>query len=360
MSKRILIVDDDPSKIVQLETSLRRNGYSDIFSTTDARRALPAFRQFKPDCVLIDLEMSMLDGLTIIQQLLSRTNEREYLPVMVTTPNLAPETRRKALELGAKDFLPEPFDANELPLRVRNLLQVRELHTQLEARVKARTLQLESAEVEIAKRLAFAAELRDYPDGAHPSRVGRMSAAIATELGLPDDEVELIRLAGPLHDIGKLAIPDSVLLKPGALTPEEMEIIKTHTTQGAKMLTGTQSDILQAAEEIALYHHENWDGTGYTPGLAGEAIPLSGRIVSVADVFDALLHKRAYKPAWSPSDAINFIETQKSKKFDPKVVEAFRRVAEQEYATAGIEKWEDFMSTVSNNFADLVQRAMAE
>ena len=360
MSKRILIVDDDPSKIVELETALRQAGYTDVFSTTDARRALPAYLQFKPDCVLLDLEMPHLDGITVMQQLLSRVMASEYLPILVTTKNPTPDIRRKALEQGAKDFLPDPFDSGELPIRIRNVLQVRDLHAQLEARVKSRTSQLEAAEVEIAKRLAFVAELRDYPDGSHPARVGRMSAAIAAAMTLPEAQVELIRLAAPLHDIGKLGIPDAVLLKPGALTTAEMDIIKQHTTQGAKMLTGTHSDILQAAEEIALYHHENWDGTGYTPGLAGDAIPLSGRIVTVADVFDALLQKRAYKPAWKVSDALDFIDAQKNKKFDPEIVDAFRRVAEVEFVTAGKEEWEDFMSSVSGGFAELVNRAMTD
>src|SRR5688500_4577259 len=147
MSKRILIIDDDASKIVQLETALRRGGMSDISSTTDPRRALPAFRQFKPDCVLIDIDLPQLDGLSVMQSLLSRVSEREYLPILVTTPDLTPEVRRKALESGAKDFLPDPFDPGELPLRIRNLLLVRDLHVQLEARVKARTAQLEAAEV---------------------------------------------------------------------------------------------------------------------------------------------------------------------------------------------------------------------
>ena len=360
MSEKILIIDDDQNRTQLLESALRRGGFAEITSTSDARRALPSFRQVQPDVVLLDIDMPQLDGLTIMQQLLSRTTDRDFLPILITTPNISPDTRRKALELGARDFLAHPFDAAELALRVRNLLQVRDLHMQLEQRVKARTSQLQGAEVEIAKRLAFAAELRDYPDGAHPSRVGRMSAAIAAELGMSAAETELIRLAAPLHDIGKLCIPDAVLLKPSALTPEEMEIVKTHTTQGAKILTGTQSDILQLAEEISLYHHENWDGTGYTPGLSGEQIPLPGRIVSVADVFDALLHKRAYKPAWSAADAVNFIDSQKGKKFDPRVVEAFRRVADVEFQTSSSEKWEDFMSSVSGTFADLVARAMAD
>lgn len=360
MAPRILIIDDDAAKIVRLETALRRGGVVDIATAGDARRALPSYRQFRPDVVLLDIEMPQLDGFTVIQQLLSRLSEREFLPIIITTSNLTPEARRRALELGAKDFLPEPFEPGELALRVRNLAQVRDLHEQLEARVRARTAQLQAAEVEVAKRLAFAAELRDYPDGSHPSRVGRMSAAIAAELGLAEPEVELIRLAAPLHDIGKLCIPDAVLLKPGSLSADELTIIKTHTTQGAKILTGTQSEILQLAEEIALYHHENWDGSGYTPGLAGEAIPISGRIVTVADVFDALLHKRAYKPAWKPGDAISYIESQRGKKFDPSIVDAFRRVADLEYATPVTEEWEDFMTSVAGSFADLVSRAIAD
>lgn len=360
MSNKILIVDDDVSKIIELETALTRGGYSEIFAIRDPRRALPAFQQHRPDLVVLDLDMPHLDGLTLIQQLVSRTKEGEYLPILVTTAVMSAGTRRLAMELGAKDFLPSPYDARELVLRVGNLLQVRELYLQLETRVKARTEQLALAEVEIAKRLAFAAELRDYPDGAHPSRVGRMCGAIAVELGMPADQVELIRFAAPLHDIGKLCLPDAILLKPGALTPAEFDVVKTHTTQGAKMLTGTGSEILQAAEEIALYHHESWDGNGYTPGLAGEAIPISGRVVAVADVFDALLHKRAYKPAWPPSDAIRYVISQSGRKFDPAVVEAFQRIANVEYAQPNLVEWEDFMSSVSGTFADLVARVAAD
>jgi len=360
MSNTILIVDEDVAKIVEMEAALRRGGHSEVFPVHDARLALPAFQQHRPDLVILDLDTRHLDGFTVIQQLISRAKEGEYLPILVTAAALSAEARRLAIELGAKDFLPQPFDGRELVLRARNLLQVRDVYLQVETRVRARTEQLARAEVEIAKRLAFAAELRDYPDGAHPSRVGRMCGAIATELGLPRDQVELIRLAAPLHDIGKLCLPDAILLKPGALTEAEFAVVKTHTTQGAKMLTGTTSEILQAAEEIALYHHESWDGNGYTPGLAGEAIPIAGRIVSVADVFDALLHKRAYKPEWPPAEAIRYIVSQSGRKFDPAVVEAFERIASVEYAQTTSVEWEDFMSSVSGTFAQLVARATAE
>ena len=360
MPERILIVDDDGSRLDAMEAALRRAGFRDIASTTDARRALPLFRDTRPDILLLDLNTQRLDGFTIIQQILSRIPEREFLPILVTTPDPTPDERARALEAGARDFLPAGAGDVELRERVRNLLRVRELHMLLEERVRARTQQLEQAEVEIAKRLAFAAEVRDYPDGSHPTRVGRMSAAVARELGLPPHEIEMIELAAPLHDIGKLALPDAILTKPAALSPAEWEIVRSHTTQGARMLTGTHSRILQAAEEIALYHHENWDGSGYTPGLAGREIPIASRIVTIADVFDALLHKRSYKPAWPVPQAVEFIESQRGIKFDPEVVDAFHRMVRAELGDPAPDLWEDFMSSVTDTFPEAFSRAMGE
>jgi len=187
-------------------------------------------------------------------------------------------------------------------------------------------LELEDTQIEILQRLALAAEYRDDDTGEHTKRVGEMSAQIAEALGLPEAEVELIRRAAPLHDVGKIAIPDSILLKPGKLTPEEFELIKTHTALGAKMLSGGRFPLLQRAEEIALSHHERWDGAGYLSGLQGEMIPIAGRIVAVADVFDALTNERSYKKAWSPDEAIQEIKHQSGQHFDPRVVEAFLEV----------------------------------
>src|SRR4051812_48467493 len=169
MPQRILLIDDDNSRIEALEAALKNVGYTDVRSTSDARRALPLFREFQPDLLLIDLNTQRLDGLTIIQQIVSRVPEREFLPILITTPDLSPSTRAKALEAGARGFLPRGFDPAELRIRVRNLLHDREMHMLLEERVRARTQQLEQAEVEVAKRLAFAAEVRDYPDGSHPT-----------------------------------------------------------------------------------------------------------------------------------------------------------------------------------------------
>lgn len=181
---------------------------------------------------------------------------------------------------------------------------------------------LPAIEVDLAHRLARIAEFRDYPDGAHVERVGRLSEILAARIGVPESDVAIIRLAAPLHDIGKIAIPDDILLKPAPLTLDELDIAKSHTTVGARLLDGSPSPILRMAADIALYHHENWDGTGYTPGIRQENIPLPARIVSVADVFDALTHPRPYKRAWSSSDALEWIVSMRARKFDPAVVDA--------------------------------------
>jgi putative two-component system response regulator len=199
----------------------------------------------------------------------------------------------------------------------------------LEAKVRERTRELEAAQIEIIERLARAAEFRDDNTGQHTERVGQMAALLARELGLPDAQVSLIRRAAPLHDVGKIGIPDSILLKLGKLTPAEFELVKTHTTIGARILSGSRFALLRLAEEIAFSHHEQWDGRGYA-GLAGDQIPLAGRIVTVADVFDALTQKRPYKAAWPVEEAIAEIERQRGRQFDPDVVDAFLRMIEQQ------------------------------
>jgi putative nucleotidyltransferase with HDIG domain len=208
--------------------------------------------------------------------------------------------------------------------RVRHLhLQVEAQNVVLEERVRERTRELEEAHVEMLDRLAMAAEFRDDATGQHIKRVGQMSAALARDLGLPEEQVELIRRAAPLHDVGKIAIPDHILLKPGKLAPGEFEVIKTHTTIGARILAGGRFALLRMAEEIALTHHERWDGTGYPYGLKGEVIPVSGRIVALADAFDALTSPRSYKKAQSVEEAVIDIRRGAGTQFDPRVVEAF-------------------------------------
>lgn len=329
---RILIVDDNASNVLLLEGILQEEDYTAYRSITDSRQVLPIFLEHQPDLILLDLQMPYLDGFEVMKQLRPHIPPEAFLPILVLTADMTSETKRQALAGGAMDFLTKPFDQTEVVLRIRNLLRTRLLHLQLqdqnlllEQKVRERTAALEETQIEILERLALAAEYRDDDTGEHTKRVGLMSAQIAQALGLPEPEVELIRRASPLHDVGKIAIPDSILLKPGKLTVEEFQLMKTHTTLGAKMLSGGRFPLLQRAEEIALTHHERWDGTGHL-GLQEKAIPIAGRIVTVADVFDALISERPYKEAWPPTEAIEEIRRQSGRQFDPQVVDAFLQV----------------------------------
>jgi putative two-component system response regulator len=326
---RILIIDDQPANTLLLEGILEEEDYQGYRSVTDSRKALPVFLEYQPDLILLDLQMPYLNGFDVMKQLRSRIQQDTFFPILVLTADINPETKRQALAEGATDFLTKPFDATEVILRIRNLLQTRALHLQLQnqnqildKKVRERTIELEETQIEILERLALAAEYRDDDTGEHTKRVGQMSAQIAKALNLPQTEMELIRRAAPLHDVGKIAIPDTILLKPGKLTPEEFAHMKTHTTVGAKILSGGRFPLLQMAEEIALTHHEHWDGKGYL-GLQEDSIPVAGRIVAVADVFDALINERPYKKAWPRPEAIEEIQRQSGRQFDPRIVHAF-------------------------------------
>jgi putative two-component system response regulator len=257
----------------------------------------------------------------------------------VITADITQEIKRRALRGGATDFLTKPFDHIEVRLRVGNLLQTRDMHrrlfkysVQLEDLVHERTAQLEVAHLEILERLALAAEFRDDATGQHTQRVGRLSMLVARGLGMPDEFVELIECAAPLHDVGKIGIPDSILLKPDRLDEQEWELMKTHTTIGARLLAGSDDPLLHLAEEIARGHHERWDGRGYPYGHAGETIRIESRIVAVTDVFDALTHQRPYKPAWTVEAALREIQDQRGSQFAPDVVDAFLEVVIDEGA----------------------------
>ena len=316
---------------------LRKTGYMDLVSTTDPRNAIPLFLEHRPDLILLDLHMPYLDGFGVLEQVAPHIPEGTYLPILVLTADISTEAEQRALTMGAKDFLAKPFDSVEVLLRIKNLLEARFLYLALqqqnevlEVKVRQRTHELEEAQVEILERLALAAEFRDDATQEHTQRVGEYSARLARRLGLPEAQVELIRRAAPLHDIGKIAVPDSVLLKLGRLTSDEFEVIKSHTQVGARILSGSGHPLLQLAEQIALTHHEHWDGGGYSPTLRGEEIPLVSRIVAVADVFDALTHARPYKKAWPVEEAVAEIERQKGRQFDPRIVDAFVEMLREE------------------------------
>ena len=330
---RILIVDDQEPNVRLLEGILLRAGYVNVTRTTDPRQAAELFAETQPDIVLLDMLMPYLDGFGVMEQLQRLTPEGSYLSVLVLTADVTAGLKRRALSMGAKDFLTKPFDHAEVLLRIKNLLETRSLHLQLqgqnrtlEAQVRERTRDLEEAQFEILERLACAAEYRDDDTGQHTQRVGHTCALIAAKLGLPKAQMELIRRASPLHDLGKIGIPDSILLKPSRLTTDEFEVMKTHTVIGARTLSNGHSDLIKMAERIALTHHERWDGSGYPHCLAGDDIPIEGRITAVADVFDALTHSRPYKAAWPVEEAVIEIARQSGKQFDPQVVEVFLAV----------------------------------
>jgi putative two-component system response regulator len=327
---RILMLDDEELNIRVLERILRKAGFTQLHSLRDPRRFMAAFESVRPDLVLLDWHMPHFGGWDVLAQLRERAVPGEYLPVLVLSGDMELKARQSALAGGAHDFLLKPFDPTEVVLRIRNLLETRRLHqelsaknTQLEQMVAERTVELDAARLEVLERLAVAAEYRDDDTGQHTRRVGESAAALARALALPDDLVDAIRRAAPLHDVGKIGVPDQILRKPGRLDEAEMATMRAHTTIGASILAEGRSPMLRLAEEIARAHHERWDGTGYPAGLAGEAIPLAGRIVAVADVFDALAHDRPYRPAWPLADAIAEIRGQRGRQFDPAVVEAF-------------------------------------
>jgi putative two-component system response regulator len=335
VTSRILIVDDQPPNVALLEGILDEEDFHDHRSVLDPRQALAAFLDYQPDLVLLDLQMPFLDGFGVMKQLRACISPDDFLPILVLTADITPGAKRRALAEGAQDFLAKPFDAMEVALRIRNLLQTRSLHLQLQAqnhlldqKVRERTAELEATQLEILERLALAAEYRDDDTGQHTWRVGETAARIAAALGWPAQDIELLRRAAPLHDVGKIAISDSILLKQGPLTPEEFARMKMHTQLGAKILSGGRFPLLQLAEQIARTHHERWDGGGYL-GLRGEEIPLAGRIVAVADVFDALISARPYKKPWPPAEAVEAIKDQSGRQFDPQIVQAFLEALQQ-------------------------------
>jgi putative two-component system response regulator len=331
---RLLIVDDEEANLALLRGILQRAGYRQISTLAEPREAMRVFVNERPDLLVLDLHMPHHDGFAVMAEL--RPHLDRYFPILVLTADQRPDIRTRALAEGAKDYLTKPFSADEVRLRIKNLLEARYFHKQLrlqnerlEAMVKERTRQLEETQIEMLVRLAKAAEYRDDETGEHVWRVARTSALLARELGLSEEHVDLLMRAARLHDVGKIGIPDGILLKPGKLSAEEFEVVKQHTVIGAHLLSGGRSPLVKMAELIALTHHERWDGTGYPRGLKGEAIPIESRILAVADTFDALTHDRVHQSARPPAAAANEIHAQSGKQFDPAVVAAFLRLFDQ-------------------------------
>jgi putative two-component system response regulator len=350
-SSKIMIVDDEPINVKLARKYLALEGYQNFTLTTDSREVMNLVDREQPDLVLLDVMMPYVSGLDLLATI--RASERwRHLPVIILTAANDQSTKRRANELGVNDFLGKPVDPTELIPRIRNVLLVKQHYDhlqkyseQLEAEVLRRTAELARSRQEVIHCLARAAEFRDDDTGRHVCRVGRYARLIGEELGWKGEQLEMLEQAAQLHDIGKIGIPDSILLKPGKLDPEEFEIMQKHSafgkkiTQslpnnemnvlrghaelGSKLLQSTESPILALAATIAISHHEKWDGSGYPLGLAGEDIPVAGRITAVADVFDALSSKRPYKAPFPLEKCFEVLQEGRGSHFDPTVLDAF-------------------------------------
>jgi putative two-component system response regulator len=325
----ILVVDDNEANVILLTKVLKSAGYEKITGMTDSRLVRDAYEADRHDIILLDIRMPYLDGFEVMAQLQSLAVD-DYLPVLVLTAQIDDETKTRALQEGAKDFLHKPFERIEVLNRIRNMLEVRLLHKQvrdhnavLEQRVIERTAELASTRLDVIQRLGRAAEYRDNETGLHVIRMSRYCEELALAIGMDGATATLLLNASPMHDVGKIGIPDNILLKPGKLDATEWETMKTHSVIGAELLSGSGNPMMDLAREVALTHHERWDGSGYPGNIAGEDIPISGRIAALCDVFDALLSARPYKKVWSHQDALDLIRSESGKHFDPELVDAF-------------------------------------
>jgi putative two-component system response regulator len=339
--KKILVADDEERNRVLVEAMLHSMGY-DVVLAKDGIEALDLAHSESPDVILLDIMMPKMDGFETAIKLRSN-EETKLIPVVMVTALHDVEDRVRALNAGADDFLTKPINKTELSARVQSLVKVKAYNDymknyqkDLEEEVARKTLLLREAlhQIKIASldtilRLSYAAEYKDENTGSHIQRVSLYAAAIARQMGMDDETVDSILYASLMHDIGKIGIPDYILLKSSSLDIAEWKIMRQHTTIGAAIMKGSSSNIVQLAEQIALNHHEKWDGSGYPQGLSGTDIPLVGRIVIVADVFDALTSNRPYKKTISVEKAFTIIHKRKGTHFDPAVVDAFFAIKDE-------------------------------
>ena len=328
LAAHIVVIDDEMNNVQLLKRLLDQSGFQSVTGMTNASELEKLIVTSPPDLVITDLHMPERDGFWVLNLLAPLINQ-ERLPVLMITGDGSRVARQQALTRGAKDFVTKPFDLVEVLLRVRNLLEGRMLFQDL--RKQNRTLlesatgsnrELESTRVEMIERLALAAEYRDDQTNEHNLRVGDLSAQLALRVGLMPEEAGLLRRAAALHDIGKIGIPDALLRKAGPLTDGEFRVMRTHTSIGARILGGSHSPLLQLAETIAISHHEKFDGSGYPKGLAGAEIPISGRIVAVADAFDAITNDRPYRKGRGIDIAMEVLRQQAGHHYEVRLIDA--------------------------------------